>query len=182
MTIKNKYLIIIRHFETHKNSEKIKFNESFAKSQLFINYITKFVKKYSDIKKIKFYTTNYERTITTSLILSSNLKNEIINNTLSNLQIFEPEINNILDRDPKKIKKDDTCKNFKNNIEKNMDDDTLYIYITHSSVIYNLFECIINMVANKKFNNPVKRIYNYSISSLVKYNDKIKYNFNKKIS
>ena len=180
--MENKYLMIIRHFETHKNSEKIKFNNSFTKSQMFINYIKKFIKKYTNIKKIKFYTSNQDRTIITSLILSSNLKNEIINDTILNLQIYEPEINDILDRDPKKIKKNDTCKYFKNIIKKSMDNDTLYIYITHSSVIYNLFKCIVKNITNEKFDIPDKRIHSYSMSTFVKCDDKIHYSFNKKIS
>ncbi len=178
----NKYLMIIRHFETYKNSEKIKFNDSTAKSQIFIDYIKKYIKKYPNITKIKFYTSNQDRTIMTSLILSSNLKNEIINNTISNLQIFEPEINDVLDRDPKKIKKHDTCKNFKNIIKKIMDDSTLYIFITHSSVIYNLFKCIIKFFTDEEFNDPNKKIHHYSVSTLVKYDNKIHHNFNKKIS
>lgn len=179
--MKNKYLMIIRHFETYKNKEKIKFNESFEKSQYFINYIENFIKKYPEIKKIKFYTSDQERTIMTSLILSSNLKSEIIKNKISNIHIYDPVINNKIDRDPKKKNKHHTCNYFKNIVDKSLSDDTLYIYITHSSIISNLFKCILEYLANDDIDDFNKRIHHYSISTVVKFNDKVHYNFNKKI-
>lgn len=179
--MKNKYIMIIRHFETFKGIEKIKFNKSFEKSQLFINYIESFINKYSDIKKIKFYTSDQERTIMTSLILSSNLKSEIIKNKFTNLKIYDPIINNKIDRDPKKKNKNQTCNYFKNTIEKSLDDETLYIYVTHSSIIYDLFKCIVDYFIGEQIDDFNKKIHRYSISTIVNNKDMVNYNFNKKI-
>ena len=179
--MKNKYIMIVRHFETFKGVEKIKFRESFEKSQLFINYIESFIDKYPEIKKIKFYTSNQERTIMTSIILSSNLKSEIINNNIFNLKIYDPVINDNLDRDPKKIYKIKTCNYFKNIIDKSLDDKTLHIYVTHSSVIYNLFKCMLEYLTDSKIDDFNKKIHSYSISTIVGKNDRISYSFNKKI-
>ena len=179
--MKNKYIMIIRHFETVEGKEKIKFNESFEKSQLFINYIENFINKYPHINKIKFYTSDQERTIITSLILSSNLKGEIIKNNIHDLQIYDPIINNKIDRDPKKKNKSKICKYFKNMIEKSLDDETLYIYVTHSSVIYNLFKCMVDYFIGEIIDDFDKKIHKYSISTIVNNNDSVNYNFNKKI-
>ena len=182
--MKNKYLMLIRHFETFQNSknkEKIKFKESFNKSIWFIDFIEIYIKKYPQIKKIKFFTSEHERTIMTSLILSSSIKSEILKNKFLNIQIFDPIINDMIDRDPKKKNKKNVCIYFKKNIEELFEEDTLYIYITHSSIIYNLFKCILENILNTKFEHFNKRIHDYSISCIAKTNDKLSYIFNKKI-
>lgn len=182
--MENKYLMLIRHFETYydkKNNEKIKFDESFKKADMFVKYIKKFIDKYPDIKKIKFYTSDQDRTIMTSLVLSSILKSEIIKNNIKNIKIYDPIIDNIIDRDPKKNKSDKICQEFQNMIKNEMKENTLHIYITHSSIIYNLFKCILYYLFGEKFNDSNKKIHNYSISYVAKNYDKIHYNFNKKI-
>ena len=175
------HIMIIRHFDTYKDNEKIKYKESFIKSELFVNYIKKFIDRYPKINKIKFYTSDYDRTIMTSLILSSNLKNKIIDNQFEKIKINDPKITKILDRDPKKKKKYKIGDFFADTSDSKLNDDTLYIYITHSSVIYNLFKSILEYCTNDKIDNFHERIHRYSISTITKNNDKIKYVFNKKI-
>ena len=182
--MKNKYLMLIRHFETYYDSnkhEKIKFNDSFYKASIFAEHIKKFIKEFPEIKKIKFYTSNRERTIMTALVLSSTLKSELIKNNLQNVEIYDPVIDNIVDRDPKKIKIDHICNTFYNLIDKKFKDNTLYIYVTHSSIICDLFRCVLEYLVNKKTDNFHKKIYNYSLSYVVRKNDKVSYLFNKKI-
>jgi hypothetical protein len=173
--------MIIRHFDTVRGTDKIKFNESLEKSHQFVYYISEFLDKYPEIKKIKFYTSDQDRTIITSLILSSKLKSEIIRKKINNLQVYDPTINNKIDRDPKKKYKIQTCNYFKYIVDKTFDDKTLYIYITHSSIIYDLFKCITEYLINDRVEIQNNKIHSYSISTIISNNDKVNYTFNKKI-
>ena len=182
--MKNKYIMLIRHFETiynSKNKEKIKFNESFDKAILFVNYIEDFINKNPQIKKIKFFTSDHERTIMTSLILSSSIKSKILKKKFAKIHISDPKIDDMIDRDPTKKNKKNTCIYFQKKIEDFFKDDTLYIYITHSSVIYNLFKCILDNLSEANLNDYNKRIHSYSISSITKINGQVSHIFNKKI-
>jgi hypothetical protein len=182
--MENKYIMLIRHFESYYDSynhEKIKYKDSFYKSIIFAEYIKKIIKEFPEIKKIKFYTSDHEITIMTALVISSTLKSELIKNNLPKIEIYDPVIDNIVDRDPKKIKAKYTCKSFHNLIEKKLKHDTLYIYITHSSIISNLFSCILDYLSNKKNENFHKKIYNYSFSYIIRFNDKVSWVYNKKI-
>lgn len=181
--MKNKYLMLIRHFETFQNSnkkEKLKYEESTNKAILFVNFINAFIKKYPEIKKIKFYTSDHERTMLTSLILSNAIKVEMLKKNFPELIINEPIIYDVIDRDPKKKNKKKTCSVFKKIIDK-YSEDTLHIYITHSSIIYNLFKCILEHLLDTEMDDFAKRIHNYSISCISKIDDKVSYVFNKKI-
>lgn len=176
--------ILIRHFETFLTSdgeEKIKFKSSYSKASLFVNFIKLYISRNIGIKKIKFFTSDYERTLVTTLIISSLIKTEIIDGNISNIKIYEPVINDVIDRDPKKKNKKYMCEYFKNMVNNNFDNDTVYIYITHSSVIYNLFKCVLECSLNKKVPDFNKRIYSNSISYISKNDNKVSYMFNKKI-
>ena len=159
----------------------IKLRNNIYKSIIFAEYIKKIIKEFSDIKKIKFYTSDHERTIMTALILSSTLKSEVIKNNLPKIEIYDPIIDNIVDRDPNKIKANYICNSFHNLIDKKIKDDTLYIYITHSSIISNLFTCILDYLSNKKGGYFNKKIYNYSLSYIIRFNNKVSWVYNKKI-
>ncbi len=182
--MENKYIMLIRHFESYydsHNNEKIKFKDSFCKSVVFAEHIKKIIREFPEIKKIKFYTSDHERTIMTSLVLSSTLKSELIKNNLPKIKIYDPIIDNIVDRDPKKIKSKYMCNSFHNLIDKKLKHNVLHIYITHSSIISNLFTCILDYLSNRKNENFHKRIYNYSLSYIIRYNNKVNWLYNKKI-
>jgi len=176
--------MLIRHFETFQNSkkiEKIKFKDSFDKAISFTNFIESYIKKYPQIKKIKFYTSEHERTMMTSLILSSSIKSEMLKNKFLNIQVIDPVLHDMIDRDPKKQKTQSTCVFFEKKLEESFKEDTLYIHITHSSIIYNLFKCILEYLLDIKMKDFKERIHNHSISSIAKIDDKVSYIFNKKI-
>ena len=178
------HFMLIRHFETFYNDdgqEKIKYKKSFSKGSLFINFIKSYLSKYTGIKKIRFYTSDYERTLLTSLVLSSLSETEIIDGTLSGVKIYDPVLNEMIDRDPKKRNKKNVCEYFKKNIETSFEPDTLYIYITHSSVIYNLFKCVLDWVLEREMPDFSKRIHGYSVSYISKIDNRVSYMFNKKI-
>ena len=171
--IENKmHFMLIRHFETFHNSngeEKIKFKSSYDKASFFIEFIKSYISKYGGIKKIKFFTSDYERTLLTSLILSSLIKTEIIDGNIDGIKIYEPVLNNMIDRDPRKKNKKHVCEYFKNTIENNIEPETLYIYVTHSSVIYNLFKCVLEHVLGKQiqsFNKIWQRLFPWLLSMI----------------
>lgn len=178
----DKNIIILRHFETfedsHKN-EKIYYSKSLKKSLKFINYIENYVNSKKKINKIKFFTSKHERTIITSLIISNGLKSNIITNGTKNIEIFDPVISDLLDRDPRKEKYNKVCEKIKNKINDELCGDTLYIFISHSSLIYNLFECFCNLYSNN-YDKKIKQnyIHTYSLSLINKTKKTLKCEFN----
>jgi hypothetical protein len=180
----NKHIIIMRHFETFKDKhgkEKIYYDDSNDKSVVFVNFIKDYINKHPDINKIKFYSSNHERTLMTSLIVSSCIKSEIINGNFKKINIDDPSINNIIDRDPSKKKHIKRCEIINQKINNKLKDDTLYIFITHSSVISNLFYCFVNMFAKKDFKTKSEKIHSYSLSYITKIDNKLTWDFNIKL-
>ncbi len=180
----NKHIIIMRHFETFINKfgkEKIHYNDSNDKSIIFINFIKNYINKYDDITKIKFYTSNHERTLMTSLILSSSIKTHIINDNFKKIDIDNPVVNNIIDRDPSKKKHIKRCEIINEKINNKLKPDTLYIFVTHSSIINDFFYCFVNMYAKKDFKIKNEKIHNYSLSYITKINNKLTWDFNIKL-
>lgn len=198
---KNLNIILIRHFKTFYDSnknEKIDYEDSFDYATLFINKIKEHIDKYENIKKIKFISSNQDRTLMTSLVISSKIKSDILNNKFKKIKIYDPKINDMVDRDPNKKNKEKMSKYFNKKIKK-FDQDTLYIIISHSSVIYNLFNCILESCSginlnnhnpnnNNQYNNQHNNQYNnhlhihsFSISWIFKYNNIVDYELNQKI-
>ena len=178
-------IIIIRHFKTvndKKNKEeKIIYKDAFEQSKPFIKFIKKYVDKYNKINKIKFISSPQDRTIMTGLIISTILKSDIIENRIKKIIIEDPIIEEVIDRDPHKKKHIITCKVLKEQISKEYDENTLYIFITHSSLIYNTFSCLLNSYLKDKIEFFAEKIHSYSLSYIIKSNNKISYEFNKNL-
>lgn len=183
--IGNIYIMLIRHFKTINNSnneEKINYDKSFQKAEIFSIYIYDFIKKHPSIKKIKFYTSEKERTLVTALVISSKIKSNIIEKKQKYIEIYDPIIENNIDRDPKKQNKEKICNYFNDKINNIFEEDTLYIYITHSSIIHNLFKCMLEVCAGKSIDDfQIKKIHGYSLSFIAKNDNKISYGFNYKM-
>lgn len=184
---KNKNIIIIRHFETFKdenNNERIYYNESSRKLKKYLEFIEKYINNNSNannsqkINKIKIFTSNYDRTIITSLIICNGLKSEIISNRLKSIEIFEPVITDILDRDPHKKKHKEICKKITNDINNKLNEDTLYLFITHSSLICNIFNCFCKLYSNEYKKVSKSHIHRYSLSYIKKTKKICEYDFN----
>lgn len=171
----------MRHFETFEDSngnEKIYYSKSLDKSYKFIKFIHEYLNKNKNVNKIKFYTSKHDRTIISALILCNKIREKIISKEFHTIEIFDPIITDLIDRDPKKIKNKKMCEKIKNNVDKKFKSDTLYIFITHSSTIYNLFECFCKLYSTKYTENFVNKIHAYSISFITKTNDRLIYEFN----
>ena len=106
MKKKNRFIIFIRHFETQNDSkkEKINYSTSFINAMSFIENIKNIIDKYPQIKKIKFLTSDHERTLVTSLVISSKIKSEMLEKKFKQIEIDDPVINEYVDRDPLKKK------------------------------------------------------------------------------
>lgn len=178
----NRNIIIFRHLKTwidDKGYERIQYDKSLKKSEKFVKFIKKFISDKQYINKIKFYTSEHDRTIMTSLILVSKLKSEMIDNNINQIKIYETTIIDILNRDPTKKKYKTNYNNFKNKIDKKLNDDTLYIYVTHSSTIYNLFEYLCKFYSDGKYKqNYIDKIHTYSLSFISKTDNRLTYDFN----
>lgn len=177
-----KNIIIIRHFKTSHdsdNNEKIIYDNALIDSNLFINFIYKYLKENTYIKDITFISSPQDRTIMTSLIICSHLKTALKN---KDYNINDPIIDNILDRDPnKKINLDILKKYLKKEINEKFNGDTLYIFVTHSSIIYNLYKSIIE-IYSKEIDFSKKHIYTNSLTyiQIIDINNEYKNLDNKK--
>lgn len=177
-------IIVLRHFKTYtdtKRQEKIIYDDAFEKTKPYIDFIIKVLEKNANIKNIKFICSPQERTIMTGLILSSSLKSKIITNEklIKNIDISDPIIEKNIDRDPKKER---LIKYYLETKNKYYDDDTICIFVTHSSIIYNLYKCILEDIKNIELENFNKKIKSYSMSYIYKNKNKIynKFNINMK--
>lgn len=176
-----KNIIIMRHFETFEDSkgnEKIKYEKSLDKSEKFINFIKEYIEKNKNINRIRFYTSKHERTIISALIICNKLKSNIILNKLSPIDIHDPVITNLIDRDPNKKKYKNNCIKIKNEIDSKLKKDTLYIFVTHSSTIYNLFRCFYKLYSSNYNEKFVNKIHSYSLSFLTKNKKDLIFDFN----
>ena len=176
-----KNIIIMRHFETFEDSngnEKINYEKSLDKSENFINFIKEYIEKNKNISRIRFYTSKHERTIISALIMCNKLKSNIILNKLGPIDIYDPIITDLIDRDPQKKKYKNNCIKIKNEIDAKFKSDTLYIFVTHSSTIYNLFECFFKLYSSKYNEKFVNKIHSYSLSFLTKKKKNLIFDFN----
>ncbi len=174
-------IIIMRHFETIKDTsgnEKILYDKSLEKSKQFTEFIRKYLENKPEINKIVFYVSKHERTLISALILSNQIKSKIILNKLRPIQINDPVINDIIDRDPKKKKNKKTCEKIKNDLDPVLKSDTLYIFVSHSSVILNLFECFCKSYSGKYNDKLENKIHSYSLSLINKSDKRLIYDFN----
>jgi hypothetical protein len=162
------HIFIIRHFETD-NNEKINYQNSIKEVVSFIKVINEYIKKFN-INEIDIITSPQDRTLITGLILSNYLKD------INNIKVNSPTIDNIIDRDPKKKRREEIKHHFKHtkSIYKNK---TIIIYVTHSSVYYTIFESILKNIGVKTINESNK-IHKYSLSYINKNNKNVEYLFN----
>ncbi len=171
----------MRHFETIKdsrNNEKILYDKSLEKSLIFTEFIKKYLDDRPNINRIKFYVSKHERTIISALILSNQIKSKIILNKFKPIEISDPVIIDIIDRDPKAKKHKKNCNKIKNDLEPTLKNNTLYIFVSHSSIIFNLFECFCKFYSNKYKENFINKIHSYSLSFINKTKDRLIYDFN----
>ena len=175
-------IIILRHFETwvdKKGQERIYYDKSLKKSDKFVKFIKKYISDKQYINNIKFYTSEHDRTIMTSLILVSKLKSLIVNNNDKQIKMHEPIIIDMLNRDPNKKKYKNNYHKFKNEIDNKLKNDTLYIYVTHSSTIYNLFKYLSKFYSDKKYKQKhIDKIHTYSLSFISKDDNQLTCDFN----
>lgn len=177
----DKNIIIIRHFETFKdknNNERIYYNKSLKKLEKFLEFIKKYINDNPEINKIKIFTSKYDRTIMTSLIISNGLKSKIINNKLRLIEIHDPIIMDIVDRDPQQLKHKEICNKIIYKIDNKLNENTLYLFITHSSLIHNIFNCFCKLYSSKSIKIPKTNIHNYSLSYMKKTKKSFEYDFN----
>lgn len=177
----DKNIIIIRHFETFKdenNNERIYYNKSLKKLEKYLEFIIKYINDNPKINKIKFLTSKYDRTIMTSLIISNGLKSKIINNKLRTIEIHDPIITDIADRDPHKQKHKEICKKIIYEVDNKLSENTLYLFTTHSSLIYNIFNCFCKLYSSEYKKIPKTHIHTYSLSYMKKTKKSFEYDFN----
>jgi hypothetical protein len=165
----NNHQIIIRHFKTHNN--KINYKDSYDEATPYINFITKYIKKYG-IKKIKIKTSPIERTLLTALVLYIKIKD------IENISVSKPVIDENLVRDPLQKNKDSIIKYYKKNYKTK---SRLVINITHSSTYPQVFTGL--MQGMNIYNNitNIAKIHTHSLSYITDYNNKKKYGYNYKM-
>lgn len=176
------YLLILRHFKTTKDSkknEKIIYDDAFDRSESFANFIIIFLKEHPNIHKVKFITSPQDRTIMTALVISSMFKTKIFEDKIIDIEIIDPLIDKMIDRDPHKKKKNAIFKYFKNNIRKDNSKHTLYVYVSHSSIIHNMFKAIVNICSNNNILVRKEHIYAYSLSYIFNNGYDLTYEYNK---
>jgi len=181
--VKNFNILILRHFKTEgkHQEEKIIYKDAFEQAKPFIQFIKKYIEKYNNVNRIVFVSSPQERTIMTGLILSSILKGEIIEQKMKKIDIIDPVIDKAIDRDPHKKKHVKTCKILKQKINNEYKEDDLYIFVTHSSLIYNTFKCLLNNFAKTEKDDFSERIHSFSVSSITKVNNRLTYEFNRNL-
>lgn len=162
------HVFIIRHFETD-GDEKINYKNSVKEVNSFINFIFNYINK-NNIKEIDIFISPQERTLITGLILSNYLKD------IPNIKVNSPVINKIIDRDPKKKKKE-TINNYFKNTREIYKNNTITIYVTHSSTYFSIFEGILKNVGVKS-KTETKKIHEYSLSYITRTNKEVEYLYN----
>lgn len=164
-----KHIIILRHFKTKNN--KVNYDNSYEESEAYIKFIYSYIKKHK-IKNIIFECSPQDRTWITCLTLYTILR------TKSNEYSMElPTVNEILDRDPQKIKKGLINNYYVDKKKQKNDDKTLIIYGTHSSVYQTIFNSVISQYSNStKIRN--EKIHSNSLSFITINKASIQYGFN----
>jgi len=178
---KKKNIIIIRHFETFKdenNNERIYYNKSLKKIEKYLEFIKKYMNDNLKINKIKFFTSKYDRTIMTSLIIANGLKSKIINNQLRTIEIYNPIITDVVDRDPRKQKNKEICNKIIYDVDNKLSENTLYLFITHSSSICNIFNCFCKLYSTGHKKISKTHIHRYSLSYIKKTKKTFECDFN----
>lgn len=176
-------ILIMRHLKTYtdtKKQEKIIYDDAFEKTKSYVDFIIKVAEKNPNIKNIVIVCSPQERTLMTGLILSSSLKSKIISspnmlNISKSINIVDPVIESNIDRDPKKER---NKKYYLETMNKYYTNNSICILITHSSIIYNLYKCILENIKKVKLESFEKKIKSYSLSYIYKDNHKIYNKFN----
>lgn len=123
---------VVRHLSTV--DERINYDKSYKEIRSTVKSIRKVAKDYN-VEDIKIYTSSEDRTLLTSLILYIKLKEK-----MPEVKIRKPELNSMIERDPKRSRSESIKKYFK---EKNKFKDSkkspkIIIYVTHSSCYRNI--------------------------------------------
>lgn len=165
--------IIIRHFKT--KDDKINYSKCYLEAIPYIKFIKSYINKYN-IQEVEIYTSSYDRTLITSLILYIEL-----NELFENIIIQKPVLNKNLDREVNSLKHQLIINNFKSNYKTK---GKLHINITHSSVYLKVFSGLLmgmndNVDINKVINDTY--IHTHSLSYLSDLDKEVKYGFNIKM-
>lgn len=169
------HLLLIRHFRTDSDN-KIDYVNSPKEAEPYIHFIIEYIKS-NNIELVEIFSSPQDRTFLTSIILSNILKDS---KDLNKIQINYPLINKMIDRDPSKERVEDTQKYFKKILKNNnfYIKNKLVIYITHSSIYYNIFKSIIDLLSGNNKLDIKQRIHRNSLSWIRFIDKKLKYNFN----
>lgn len=105
-------------------------------------------------------------------------KSKIINNEFRTIEIYNPIITDIVDRDPHEKKHKEICNKIIYEVNNKLSENTLYLFITHSSLIYNIFNCFCKLYSSKYKKIPKTHIHRYSLSYMKKTKKTFECNFN----
>ena len=171
----NNHHIIIRHFKT--KNDKLNYSKSYDEAVPYINFLKSYIEKYN-INEVIIYTSSYERTLMTSLILYIELK-EILN---YKIHIQKPLLSKYLERQTNKFKQQSIVNHFKSDYNTK---GKLIINITHSSIYLKVFHGLLqgmnseDLDINKLVDNI--HIHSHSLSFLTDISSEVKYGFNIKM-
>lgn len=171
--------VIIRHYKTvkHHHKENIIYDKTFDKSKPYVKMIIKLCDK-SKFNKITFVCSPQDRTIMTSLILSSALKSYFIKKKISHIEIVDPIIDEKINRDPRKTKTFTDYEKVINKYDHGPNSKSLIIFITHSSVIHSLYKSILYHYTQVHDQTKSTHIKTWSLSYAMVTNDKFYHKFN----
>lgn len=171
--------VIIRHYKTekHHHKENIIYNKTFDKSKSYVKMIVKLCNK-SKFNKITFVCSPQDRTMMTSLILSSALKSYFIANRIHNIKIIDPIIDEKINRDPHKNKSFTDYEKVIKKYDDSSNTKSLVIFITHSSVIHSLYKSIMYYYTQDRVQVNPTHIKTWSLSYAMVTNGKFYHKFN----
>lgn len=171
--------VIIRHYKTekHHHKENIIYDKTFDKSKRYVKMIVKLCKK-SKFNKITFVCSPQDRTMMTSLILSSALKSYFIANKIYDIKIIDPIIDEKINRDPHKNKSFTDYEKVIKKYDQGPNSKSLVIFITHSSVIYSLYKSIIYHWTQERVQSNSTHIKTWSLSYAMITDGKFYHKFN----
>ena len=173
--INHNHHIIIRHFKT--KNDKLNYSKSYNEAVPYINFLKSYIEKYN-INEVIIYTSSYERTLMTSLIIYIELK-EILNHKI---YIQKPVLNKYLERQTNKTKHQSIVNHFKSAYNSK---GVLVINITHSSIYLKVFHGLLQGMNNEDLDiNKIvddTHIHSHSLSFLTDISSEVKYGFNIKM-
>ena len=167
------YVILVRHFKTNSD-EKINYDKISYEADNYIKDIVKYVKRHN-IEAIEFHSSPQDRTFLTAFILCNILKDQL------KISIKNPVVNYHINRDPNKKKIDETRNYFyRLNHNNYYDGKKLFIYVTHSSVYYNIFKSIVETApGNNKIDKNLDAYIHSNSMSRITCEDTLRYTFDK---